>query len=77
MRRLVDAVYFRFIFQLKAEKMDVGVNYMALDDERRRQELLLRELREIEREIASPSPRNPRLFSLASAVGVSDAFLGI
>ena len=51
--------------------MNVGVNYMALDDERRRQEHLLRELREIEEEIASPNLRNSKLSHLASVVGVS------
>lgn len=52
----------------------MGVNYMALDEERRRQELLLRELREIEEEIASPNLRGSKLPSLASVVGVSNTF---
>ncbi|VDN96060.1 unnamed protein product [Rodentolepis nana] len=56
-------------YKLKAQEMNVGVNYMALDDERRRQELLLRELREIEEEITSPSLRNSKLPNLASVVG--------
>lgn len=60
-----------FSLQLKAQEMNVGVNYMALDDERRRQEHLLRELREIEEEIASPNLRNSKLSHLASVVGVS------
>ncbi|VDK20342.1 unnamed protein product [Taenia asiatica] len=49
--------------------MNVGVNYMALDDERRRQEHLLRELRELEVEIKALSPNNPELPHLASIVG--------
>ncbi|VDL19738.1 unnamed protein product [Hymenolepis diminuta] len=56
-------------YRLKAQEMNVGVNYMALDEERRRQELLLRELREIEEEIASPNLRGSKLPSLASVVG--------
>ncbi|VDD84069.1 unnamed protein product, partial [Mesocestoides corti] len=49
--------------------MNVGVNYMALDEERRRQEHLLRELRDIEEEISSPSLSNTKLPHLASIVG--------
>ncbi len=49
----------------------MGVNFMALDDERRRQEHLLRELRDIEGEISSPSLKNTKLPHLAATVGVS------
>ncbi len=51
--------------------MNVGVNFMALDDERRRQEHLLRELRDIEGEISSPALKNTKLPHLAATVGVS------
>lgn len=51
--------------------MNVGVNYMALDDERRRQERLLRELREIEADVSGPNLRNSKLPNLAAVVGVS------
>ncbi|VDD83517.1 unnamed protein product, partial [Mesocestoides corti] len=50
--------------------MNVGVNFSALDDERRRQEHLLRELREIEAELTTPSMRKTNLPHLASVVGV-------
>ncbi|CDS39486.1 expressed conserved protein [Echinococcus multilocularis] len=56
-------------YELKAQEMNVGVNYMALDDERRRQEHLLRELREIEEKIASLSLSSTELPHLASIVG--------
>uniref|UniRef100_A0A5K3FSG5 SH3_10 domain-containing protein n=1 Tax=Mesocestoides corti TaxID=53468 RepID=A0A5K3FSG5_MESCO len=56
-------------YKLKAQTMNVGVNYMALDEERRRQEHLLRELRDIEEEISSPSLSNTKLPHLASIVG--------
>lgn len=51
--------------------MNVGVNYMALDDERHRQEHLLRELQDLEVEIKALSLNNPELPHLASIVGVS------
>lgn len=51
--------------------MNVGVNFSALDEERKRQEHLLGELREIEAELASPSLRKTNLPHLASLVGVS------
>ncbi len=57
--------------QTKAQEMNVGVNFMALDDERRRQEHLLRELRDIEGEISSPALKNTKLPHLAATVGVS------
>ncbi|KAL5108103.1 hypothetical protein TcWFU_008634 [Taenia crassiceps] len=56
-------------YELKAQEMNVGVNYMALDDERRRQEHLLRELQELEMEIKALSLNNPELPHLASIVG--------
>ncbi|VDM17657.1 unnamed protein product, partial [Hydatigera taeniaeformis] len=56
-------------YELKAQEMNVGVNYMALDDERRRQEHLLRELRDLEEEIASLNLNNTELPHLASIVG--------
>ncbi|KAL5967525.1 Plectin, partial [Taenia solium] len=56
-------------YELKAQEMNVGVNYMALDDERRRQEHLLRELQELEVEIKALSLNNPELPHLASIVG--------
>ncbi len=55
---------------MKAQEMNVGVNFSALDDERRRQEHLLKELRKIEGELASPRMRKTNLPHLASTVGV-------
>ncbi|VDN96969.1 unnamed protein product, partial [Rodentolepis nana] len=50
--------------------MNVGVNYNALEEERKRQELLLQELRDIESKLSTPSIRKTNLPNLASLVGV-------
>lgn len=53
----------------------MGVNFSALDEERQRQEHLLRELQEIEAELTAPTLSKTNLPHLASLVGVSyDAF---
>ncbi|VDK23309.1 unnamed protein product, partial [Taenia asiatica] len=50
--------------------MNVGVNFGALDEERQRQEHLLRELQEIEAELTAPTLSKTNLPHLASMVGV-------
>lgn len=50
--------------------MNVGVNYNALEEERKRQELLLKELRDIESKLSTPSIRKTNLPNLANLVGV-------
>ncbi|KAL7059334.1 hypothetical protein AAHC03_013982 [Spirometra sp. Aus1] len=57
-------------YQSKAQEMSVGVNYAALDNERQRQEDLLRELHQLEEEISSPLLSKTQLPELASSVGV-------
>ncbi|VDN09994.1 unnamed protein product, partial [Dibothriocephalus latus] len=49
--------------------MSVGVNHAALDSERKHQEDLLSELRELEEETSSPLLNNTQLPQLASSVG--------
>ncbi|VDM18160.1 unnamed protein product, partial [Hydatigera taeniaeformis] len=49
--------------------MNVGVNFRALDEERQRQEHLLRELQEMEAELTSPTLTKTNLPYLASQVG--------
>ncbi|KAM3177889.1 hypothetical protein ACTXT7_003619 [Hymenolepis weldensis] len=57
-------------FKSRAQEMNVGVNYNALEEERKRQELLLQELRDIESKLSTPSIRKTSLPNLASLVGV-------
>lgn len=61
--------------KLKAREMNVGINFMALDDERQRQEHIMRELKDIEDEVASPALRNTKLPHLASTVGVTSRLM--
>ncbi|VDN12216.1 unnamed protein product [Dibothriocephalus latus] len=56
--------------------MSVGVNYAALDSERQRQEDLLRELRELEKEMTSPPFDKTQLPQLASNVGTLTGNVG-
>ncbi|VUZ48002.1 unnamed protein product, partial [Hymenolepis diminuta] len=57
-------------FKSRAQEMNVGVNYNALEEERKRQELLLQELRDIESKLSTPNIRKTNLPNLASLVGV-------
>nr|CDS23003.1 hypothetical protein EgrG_000701600 [Echinococcus granulosus] len=57
-------------FKSRAQEMHVGVNFSALNEERQRQEHLLRELQEIEAELTSPTLSKTNLPHLASLVGV-------
>ncbi|KAL5107548.1 hypothetical protein TcWFU_003437 [Taenia crassiceps] len=56
-------------FKSRAQEMKVGVNFSALDEERHRQEHLLRELQEIEAELTAPTLSKTNLPHLASLVG--------
>lgn len=51
--------------------MNVGINFTALDDERLRQEHLLREVQSIEDELNSSGLGHSKLPQMASLVGVS------
>lgn len=51
--------------------MNVGINFTALDDERLRQEHLLREVQSIEDELNSSGLGHSKLPRMASLVGVS------
>ncbi|KAM7543043.1 hypothetical protein Aperf_G00000005922 [Anoplocephala perfoliata] len=57
-------------YKSRAQEMNVGVNFSALDEERKHQERLLRELQEIEAQLSSPSLQKTSLPNLASTVGV-------